>query len=104
MTLNGYGPCGNNVAQQDIVINSSVGLINTQNNITFKTLSEGIYVVNIPQINILKLSNSIGQTINSSFSENESGSTTISIHEKGLIFLSFYHQNKVQTIRFWNGQ
>ena len=104
VTLNGYGPCGNNVAQQDIVINSSVGLINTQNNITFKTLSDGMYVVNIPQINILKLSNSIGQTINSSFLENESGSTTISIYEKGLIFLSFYHQNKVQTIRFWNGQ
>ena len=104
VTLNGYGPCGNNVAQQDIVINSSVGLINTQNNITFKTLSDGMYVVNIPQINIIKLSNSIGQTINSSFLENESGSTTISIYEKGLIFLSFYHQNKVQTIRFWNGQ
>ena len=104
VTLNGYGPCGNNVAQQDIVINSSVGLINTQNNITFKTLSDGMYVVNIPQINILKLSNSIGQTINSSFLENESGSTTISIYEKGLIFLSFYHQNRVQTIRFWNGQ
>ena len=104
VTLNGYGPCGNNVAQQDIVINSSVGLINSQNNITFKTLSDGMYVVNIPQINILKLSNSIGQTINSSFLENESGSTTISIYEKGLIFLSFYHQNKVQTIRFWNGQ
>ena len=104
VTLNGYGPCGNNVAHQDIVINSSVGLINSQNNITFKTLSDGMYVVNIPQINILKLSNSIGQTINSSFLENESGSTTISIYEKGLIFLSFYHQNKVHTIRFWNGQ
>ena len=104
VTLNGYGPCGNNSTQQDIVINSNVGLINTQNNITFKTISEGIYTINISKINIIRLSNTVGQTINSSLSENESGSTKISIHEKGLIFLSFYDQNKVQTIRFWNGQ
>ncbi len=104
VTLNGYGPCGGNVFQGTVVINSNVELVNLENNIKFKTIAEGQYEINIPKKDILRISNSIGKIIQGEYLETQDGSTTIYIKEKGLIFLSFYNQNKVQTIRFWNGQ
>ena len=104
VTLNGYGPCGGNTYQETVVINSNVNLVNLENSLKFKTILQGQYEINIPKNDILRLSNSIGKIIKGEFLENQNGSTRIYIKEKGLIFLSFYNENEVQTIRFWNGQ
>ena len=86
-----------------VIINNNVELVNLENNLKFKTIAEGQYEINIPRKDIFRLSNSIGKIIKGTFVENQNGSTTIYIKEKGLIFLSFYNQNKIQTI-IWNGQ